>query len=64
MSSSNLSETSSESVLEKQNDLDSTPAPDGGSRAWLVVFGAWCGLFCSLGWLNSELRACSLTLKP
>ncbi|KIN03225.1 hypothetical protein OIDMADRAFT_102909 [Oidiodendron maius Zn] len=27
--------------------------PDGGLRAWLVVFGAWCGLFCSLGWLNS-----------
>ncbi|RDW91653.1 hypothetical protein BP5796_02818 [Coleophoma crateriformis] len=27
--------------------------PDGGLRAWLVVLGAWCGLFCSFGWLNS-----------
>lgn len=27
--------------------------PDGGTEAWLVVFGAWCGLFCSFGWLNS-----------
>lgn len=27
--------------------------PDGGLRAWLVVLGAWCGLFCTLGWLNS-----------
>ncbi|CAK7200680.1 hypothetical protein SEUCBS139899_003378 [Sporothrix eucalyptigena] len=26
--------------------------PDGGVRAWLVVFGGWCGLFCSFGLVN------------
>lgn len=31
--------------------------PDGGLRAWLVVFSEWCGLFCSLGWLNSTSEA-------
>jgi len=28
-------------------------APDGGSRAWLSVLGAFCTSFCSFGWLNS-----------
>ena len=23
--------------------------PDGGWQAWLVVFGGWCGLFCTFG---------------
>jgi MFS family permease len=27
--------------------------PEGGLRAWLVVFGAWCGVFGSLGIANS-----------
>lgn len=27
-------------------------APDGGFRAWLVVFGAWCSSFCTWGWIN------------
>ncbi|KAK5989518.1 MFS transporter asaE [Cladobotryum mycophilum] len=27
--------------------------PDGGTRAWLVVLGAWCTSFCSFGWINS-----------
>ena len=26
---------------------------DFPENAWLVVLGAWCGLFCSFGWLNS-----------
>jgi hypothetical protein len=56
MSSTNLSGTSSGSVLGKHIDLDTQVIPDGGFRAWLVVFGAWCGLFCSLGWLNSGFR--------
>ncbi|KAE8355373.1 major facilitator superfamily domain-containing protein [Aspergillus coremiiformis] len=36
----------------------STPAkasdvpPDGGLKAWMVVFGAFCGLFVSFGWIN------------
>lgn len=29
-------------------------APDGGTRAWLVIVGIWCTAFCSFGWLNSE----------
>jgi len=28
--------------------------PEGGRRAWLVVFGGWCGMFASLG-LTSTL---------
>ena len=27
--------------------------PDGGLEAWLVVLGAWCCNFCSLGFINS-----------
>lgn len=30
----------------------SSEPPDGGSKAWLAVFGAWCCLFCSFGWVN------------
>lgn len=26
--------------------------PDGGLTAWLVVFGGWCGLFCTFGFVN------------
>ncbi|CAK7205798.1 hypothetical protein SEUCBS139899_008577 [Sporothrix eucalyptigena] len=26
--------------------------PDGGLQAWLVVFGGWCGLFCTFGLIN------------
>lgn len=26
--------------------------PDGGRQAWLVVFGGWCGLFCTFGFIN------------
>ncbi|KAJ9133406.1 Major facilitator superfamily transporter [Pleurostoma richardsiae] len=26
--------------------------PDGGMQAWLVVFGGWCGLFCTFGLIN------------
>ncbi len=27
--------------------------PDGGLEAWLVVFGTWCGLFCTFGLINA-----------
>ncbi|KAF8250049.1 MFS general substrate transporter [Wilcoxina mikolae CBS 423.85] len=27
--------------------------PDGGLKAWLCVFGAFCCLFCSFGWINA-----------
>ncbi|KAF5022438.1 hypothetical protein F66182_5523 [Fusarium sp. NRRL 66182] len=26
--------------------------PDGGLEAWLVVFGGWCGMFCTFGLIN------------
>ncbi|EIT76793.1 monocarboxylate transporter [Aspergillus flavus] len=26
--------------------------PDGGLKAWMVVLGAFCGLFVSFGWIN------------
>ncbi|KAE8380005.1 major facilitator superfamily domain-containing protein [Aspergillus bertholletiae] len=26
--------------------------PDGGFKAWMVVLGAFCGLFVSFGWIN------------
>lgn len=26
--------------------------PDGGLQAWLVVFGGWCGLFCTFGFVS------------
>ena len=37
----------------KPQGTDPADFPDGGAEAWLVVLGAWCGLFCSFGWLNS-----------
>lgn len=27
---------------------------DHGVRAWTVVLGAWCCLFCGFGWVNGE----------
>lgn len=51
-SSTTHSTTDLPEVLSIREKIDSVP--DGGLQAWLVVLGAWCGLFCSLGWLNSE----------
>lgn len=34
------------------NPMDPSQFPDGGLKAWTVVFGAWCGLFVSFGWIN------------
>lgn len=37
--------------------MQSTPTrdepPDGGWRAWSVVFGSWCCNFIISGWLNA-----------
>lgn len=52
-SSTKHSTTDLPEVLSTDEKIDSPP--DGGLPAWLVVLGAWCGLFCSLGWLNSKL---------
>ncbi|KAJ0414074.1 MFS general substrate transporter [Aspergillus carlsbadensis] len=32
--------------------LDPSDFPDGGLKAWSVVAGGWCCLFCSYGWIN------------
>lgn len=50
-SSTTISTPALQADLDPNEEAESIP--DGGLRAWLVVFGAWCGLFCSLGWLNS-----------
>jgi hypothetical protein len=34
------------------SDLQTT-YPEGGTRAWLVVLGAWCGLTASIGLYNT-----------
>lgn len=40
--------------LGEKND-DSESFPDGGLRAWLVVLGAFFGLFVSFGWTNCAI---------
>ena len=40
---------------EKSSDAQSFP--DGGLQAWLVVLGAFFGLFVSFGWTNCTLHA-------
>lgn len=37
------------------------PPPDGGLQAWLVVLGAFCGLFVSFGWINCKF--CSAHMR-
>ena len=32
---------------------DASTAPEGGLRAWSVVFGSWCALFGSMSFMNS-----------
>lgn len=34
-------------------DVEASSYPDGGSRAWLVVLGAWCAMIPSMGILNT-----------
>lgn len=51
-----------EGALERSTSLGAAAAPppgmrpedfpDGGWEAWLVVFGGWCGLFCTMGLVN------------
>lgn len=33
---------------------------DRGARAWTVVLGAWCCLFCGFGWVNGEFPSVAL----
>ena len=46
--SSNRSPASPSRVLIIEHDY-----PEGGLRAWLVVFGAWCAMFPCMGLINT-----------
>ncbi|PQE16389.1 major facilitator superfamily transporter protein [Rutstroemia sp. NJR-2017a BVV2] len=39
--------------LNEPDSHDDITYPEGGTRAWLVVFGSWCGMFASFGISNS-----------
>lgn len=52
-----------ESLKQPEEEVAAAPAgpppgmrpedfPDGGTQAWLVVFGGWCALFCTFGLVN------------
>lgn len=43
-----------EKVPTKPGIHDAKSFPDGGWKAWLVVSGAFCVMFCSFGWVNCE----------
>lgn len=43
----------SDSASDPQTLLKDEAYPEGGLEAWLVVFGSFCGLFASLGLMNS-----------
>lgn len=46
-----------ETQLEKNaTEPASDGPPDGGAEAWLVVFGGFCAVFSSFGWINCEIR--------
>ncbi|KAK2734808.1 hypothetical protein FQN57_001458 [Myotisia sp. PD_48] len=35
-----------------KNPMDPSSFPEGGLQAWTVVFGGFCSLFVSFGWIN------------
>ena len=47
------SQSDTEHDVLEANLVDSHDScPDGGIRAWMVVLGGFCCLFCSFGWIN------------
>jgi hypothetical protein len=36
------------------NPMHPSQFPDGGTQAWLTVFGGFIGLVVSFGWINCE----------
>jgi hypothetical protein len=56
-SEKSLSSRDGDTVTEKPTlpkPSDPSQFPDGGLRAWIVVIGAFCCIFCSLGWVNCK----------
>lgn len=55
----NVSKQQSQHDVEKNDGSNNNSSefdydfPEGGKRAWTVVFGAWCGLACTFGIVNS-----------
>jgi len=45
---------SKDTVAVSNQAADSDEQVDHGPRAWTVVLGAWCCLFCGFGWVNGE----------
>lgn len=56
-------EVSSEGELQPVVTHDDETYPEGGREAWLVVFGAWCGLFAALGLMNTIATFQSYTAR-
>lgn len=60
LSATNDEEHAHRSVEDSIQIVDATETgsslsfPDGGQDAWLVVLGAFFGLFVSFGWTNCE----------
>lgn len=46
---------SKDTIAVSDQAADSDEQVDHGPRAWTVVLGAWCCLFCGFGWVNGEL---------
>lgn len=45
-------QASSDSNLAPDSNNEDENFPDGGLRAWSVIFGAWCAFFCVMGIFN------------
>ncbi|KAI0154155.1 major facilitator superfamily domain-containing protein [Xylariaceae sp. FL1272] len=43
----------SQSSVPKSEEPPKSPFPDGGTKAWLTVLGAWCCFFSSYGFVTS-----------
>ncbi|CAG7916277.1 unnamed protein product [Penicillium olsonii] len=48
-----ISEKIPATALDHEQSEDSIGRLDHGLRAWTVVIGAWCCLFCAFGWVNA-----------
>ena len=49
-----IEKVASEKLAPPPSATDPSSFPDGGLEAWLVVFGGFCCLFVSFGWINCK----------